>query len=465
MSEAFALRARRTITPEGEQPATVVVNDGLIEAVAPYDCDFQGPVTEVHEVLMPGLVDSHVHINEPGRTDWEGFDTATHAAAAGGITTLVDMPLNCIPVTTTAAALQEKLASVDGKLWVDCGYWGGATSDNLNDLPGLLKAGVLGVKSFTIHSGIDEFQCVDEGQLLTAMRHLAEAGLPHLVHAEVDDGHTHDHLGDTGADADISLHPTIGRSYQRFLASRPKSWENEAIAMVIRVMKQLQSEGLTPRAHIVHLSSSEALGMIAEARAGGLQLTVETCPHYLTLFAETIPDGGTLYKCCPPIRESGNRDRLWQGLKDGHIDFIVSDHSPCTPQLKALETGDIGDAWGGISALQFGLSLIWTEGRARGFALADLARLMAQRPADIAGLGNSKGRIAPGYSADFCFFDDCAHYTISAECIKHKHKMSPYIGKTVQGRVTETWLRGKPVFQQDSYQGEASGRSLLLQPG
>lgn len=449
MKDTFALRCQRVITPMGETAATVVVADEKVQAVLAFDAPVTCPVQTLTGVLMPGLVDTHVHINEPGRTDWEGFDTATHAAAAGGITTLVDMPLNCIPVTLSAAALAEKLAVVNNKLWVDCGYWGGATADNLTDLPGLLDAGVLGVKSFTIHSGIDEFQAVNEGQLRDAMRHLAQADLPHLVHAELD---RH------------PVHVEIGRSYQNFLASRPRQWENDAIAMVIKVMQDLRKEGLRPRAHIVHLSSSDAIAMIRSARADGLLLTAETCPHYLTLFAETIPDGATLYKCCPPIREDENRNQLWQGLKDGVIDFIVSDHSPCTPQLKVMESGDLGAAWGGISALQFGLALIWSEGRQHGFTLTDLARLMAQRPAEIAGVGAFKGRIEAGFDADFCLFDPDASQTVTADSIKHKHKISPYLGKTLQGVVTQTWLRGNLIFKDDQYVGSARGQSILRPP-
>ncbi len=445
----LALRAAKVITPDGERAATVIIEDGRVLQVNAHDFCTDVPVLDVPGVLMPGLVDSHVHINEPGRTDWEGFDTATHAAAAGGITTLVDMPLNCIPVTTSAPALATKLASVTGKLWVDCGFWGGATADNLHDLPALLTAGVLGVKSFTIHSGIEEFKAVNETQLRDAMRLLARAGLPHLVHAELD--------------LDQLDPEPIGRSYARFLESRPRAWENEAIAMVIRVMRQLRDEGLTPKAHIVHLSSSDALPMIRKARADGLRLTAETCPHYLTLTAETIPDGATLYKCCPPIREAHNRDLLWQGLRDGTIDCIVSDHSPCTPELKALDRGDLGDAWGGISALQFGLALCWTEGSRRGFSLADFARLMAQRPAQIAGLDERKGAIAPGFDADFCVFDPDAEQKVTPWSIKHKHKISPYLGMTLRGLVRQTWLRGQLIYQDDQYRGRARGRSLLLQ--
>ena len=460
-SNHFALRCQRVMLPGGEQAAMVIVDNGKIIDITDYDSQPQCPVITIDEVLMPGLVDSHVHINEPGRTDWEGFDTATHAAAAGGITTLVDMPLNCIPVTTSQAALSAKLDSVGGKLWVDCGYWGGATADNLDDLPKLLAAGVLGVKSFTIHSGIDEFQAVDETQLYNAMRLLAQAGLPHLVHAELEPTQSHDHNDENSA---ASAPEKIGSSYSRFLASRPKNWENDAIAMVIRVMKKLRSEGLKPHAHIVHLSSSEALPMIKQARDEGLHLTVETCPHYLTLAAETIPDGGTLYKCCPPVRELSNQMLLWQGLKDGVIDFIVSDHSPCTPQLKALDTGDIGDAWGGISALQFGLSLIWTDAHKHDFTLADLTHLMAYKPADVAGIGDFKGRIAVGYDADFCVFDPTAQYTITADIIKHKHKVSPYLGKTVNGQIRQTWLRGHCIYRDGQYLGQALGTSVLHSP-
>ena len=442
-----AIRAQRVITPEGERAATVVFANGVITDILPFATDIAVPVTEIeHAVLMPGLVDTHVHINEPGRTDWEGFDTATHAAAAGGITTLVDMPLNCIPVTTTAEALATKLAEVVGKLWVDCGYWGGAIPQNLADLPALLEAGVLGVKSFTIHSGIDEFPAVSESDLKAAMRILARYGLPYLIHAELDQGQV--------------PNPAIGRSYQHFLHSRPRVWENDAIAMVIKVMRELTAEGLTPRAHIVHLSSSDALPLLQAARVEGLKLTAETCPHYLTLFAETIPDGITLFKCCPPIRENENRERLWQALQEGLIDMIVSDHSPCTPQLKLMESGDLENAWGGISALQFGLPLIWTEGQKRGFTLTDLAHLMCERPAAIAGIAN-KGKLAVGYAADFCVFDDKASVTISAAIIKHKHKISPYIGHTVSGQVLQTWLAGVPIFADDHYLGSARGRSLL----
>ncbi len=441
-------KSQRVITPEGERAASVIVGDGQIVAIEAYDFHADDiPVVDYQQrVLMPGIVDSHVHINEPGRTDWEGFDTATHAAAAGGITTVVDMPLNCIPVTITAQALQEKLAVLDDKLWIDAGFWGGATADNLGELPDLLDAGVLGVKSFTIHSGIDEFQFVNETQLTDAMRELAKRGMPHLVHAELDHAH--------------SEPMSIASSYQSFLKTRPPAWENDAIAMVIRVMKALIAEGLQPHAHIVHLSSAEALPMIQQARADGLNLTVETCPHYLVLEAETIPDGQATYKCCPPIREKSNQDLLWQALLDGTIDCVVSDHSPCTPQLKNIDSGDLEKAWGGISGLQFGLPLLWTHAQDKGMSLTQLSELMSARPARLTGLTN-KGSIAIGQQADFCVFDPDGQFTVTPEIIHHRHKISPYVGKTLQGVVVATLLAGQTIYQQGEFVGSARGRALL----
>ena len=441
-------KSQRVITPEGERAASVIVGDGQIVAIEAYDFHAADiPVVDYQQrVLMPGIVDSHVHINEPGRTDWEGFDTATLAAAAGGITTVVDMPLNCIPVTITAQALQEKLAVLDDKLWIDAGFWGGATADNLGELPDLLEAGVLGVKSFTIHSGIDEFQFVNETQLTDAMRELAKRGMPHLVHAELDHAH--------------SEPMSIASSYQSFLKTRPPAWENDAIAMVIRVMKALIAEGLQPHAHIVHLSSAEALPMIQQARADGLNLTVETCPHYLVLEAETIPDGQATYKCCPPIREKSNQDLLWQALLDGTIDCVVSDHSPCTPQLKNIDSGDLEKAWGGISGLQFGLPLLWTHAQDKGMSLTQLSELMSARPARLTGLTN-KGSIAIGQQADFCVFDPDGQFTVTPEIIHHRHKISPYVGKTLQGVVVTTLLAGQTIYQQGEFVGSARGRALL----
>ena len=441
-------RSRRVALPQGIESACVCVDQGRIVAIEPYDHDIgvSALIDLGEQVLMPGLVDSHVHINEPGRTEWEGFDTATHAAAAGGITTVVDMPLNCSPVTTTTDALQEKLAVVRDKLWIDTAFWGGATADNLDDLPALLHAGVMGAKSFTIHSGIDEFQFVNRDQLKTAMREMAKRGLPHLVHAEVDHQQTPP--------------MEIASSYRSFLQTRPPQWENDAIAMVIEVMRELKADGYTPHAHIVHLSSAEALPMIAAAREEGLKLTVETCPHYLVLAAETIPDGQAAFKCCPPIREQTNQEQLWQALLDGVIDCVVSDHSPCTPQLKNLDSGDIEKAWGGISGLQFGLSLIWNAARERGIGLETVVRWMCQQSAEAAGLKN-KGQIRIGYQADFCVFDPDDRFTITPEIIHHRHKVSPYVGTELYGVVKATYLSGHPVYQDGEFVGRASGRPLL----
>lgn len=431
---SFAIRSQQVITPEGIQPATVKIENGLIHSVSNYTSPAVGTVEDLGDlVLMPGLVDTHVHINEPGRTDWEGFNTATQAAAAGGITTIVDMPLNCIPVTTTKAALEEKLQAVKDKLWVDCGFWGGVIPSNIEALDELLAAGVLGVKSFLIDSGIEEFPPVSAANMRQAMPILAKHKVPYLIHAELDQ--------------ESQPSPTISDAYHSFLASRPKHWENEAIRLMVHLCGEMKANGINSRIHIVHLSSAEALTTIAQAHRDGLQVSVETCPHYLTLFSENIPDGKTLYKCCPPIREKINREQLWQGLKDKLIDFIVSDHSPCTPQLKYIDSGDIERAWGGISALQFGLPLIWTEAKTRGFTLADITHFMSTATADFIGLGHIKGRIAPGYHADLLVFDPNTEYNINNDMIKHRHKITPYAGKQVSGEVLKTYLRGQLVYE------------------
>lgn len=438
----FALKSNRVIIDGAMRPASLLIEDGKIAAIDAIPSHLL-PEDLGDSVIMPGLVDTHVHINEPGRSEWEGFNSATRAAAAGGITTVVDMPLNCTPVTTSAAALQQKLQSLDGKLWGDCGFWGGVVPDSLDDLDELLRAGVLGVKSFTIHSGIDDFPQVYPEHLSRALEILAPYRLPYLIHAELN--------------SNDAPPPAIGNRYQSFLASRPKSWENDAIDMLIDLAQQ---QPQTP-IHIVHLSSAEALAAIRAARQRGLPLTAETCPHYLTLFAETIPDGKTLFKCCPPIREDANRQQLWQGLAEGVIDFVVSDHSPCTPQLKKIATGDLENAWGGISSLQFGLPLIWSEAQLRGFSLAQVCDWMATRPARFAGLGHRKGKIAVGYDADLTIFDDCAEYQISADQIHYRHKITPYEGRWVRGSVERTYLRGQLIYRGGRFNGVPCGQPLL----
>ena len=451
MSEqaSLALRCKRTLVDGEIRPATVVVHQGKVTAILGYEDEVDSALVEDIEadLLLPGLVDTHVHINEPGRTEWEGFNTATQAAAAGGITTVVDMPLNCTPVTTTADALRQKMASLQGKLWIDCGFWGGVVPDSLDELDGLVRAGVLGVKSFTIHSGIDDFPQVAESHLRRAIRILAQHRVPYLIHAELDQEH-----GEP---------PAIGNRYQSFLASRPRRWEDDAIDMLIGLARDAAADGVQAQLHIVHLSSADALPALRAAQDQGLLISAETCPHYLTLFAEAIPDGKTLFKCCPPIREDENRQRLWQGLAEGTIAFVVSDHSPCTPQLKHIDSGDIEHAWGGISSLQFGLSLIWTEARERGYAIEQIIDWMATRPARFAGLGQRKGRIAVGYDADFCVFDDTAQYVIEVDMIKYRHKVTPYEGRRVSGIVRRTFVRGHEVFADGEILSTPLGQPLL----
>ncbi len=444
----FALRSRRTIAGGREGEYTVVVDKGIIEQLMDYAADPGCPVEDLGDkVLMPGLVDTHVHINEPGRTEWEGFNTATQAAAAGGITTVVDMPLNCTPVTTTVNALQQKLDALGDQLWVDCGFWGGVVPDSLDDLEELLCAGVLGVKSFTIHSGIHDFPQVDESHMRRAIPLIAKHGVPYLIHAELD--------------RDNTPPPEIGNHYQSFLRSRPRKWENDAIDLMISLAKEAKSAGHNSRIHIVHLSSAEAIPAIEKARAEGLDITAETCPHYLTLYAEACPDGKTLFKCCPPIREDENREALWQGLENGVIQFVVSDHSPCIPQLKHLDSGDLEKAWGGISSLQFGLSLIWTEASERNIPLTQIVDWMATQPAEFAGLAGRKGRIAPGYDADLVVFDDSANFVITSDIIKYRHKITPYEGRSVKGMIDKTLLRGLPVYADGDIVGSPAGQAIL----
>jgi len=430
-------RARRVITTAGEVARCVGVRNGSIVAIEPYDAELDADrVIELDsdEVLLPGLVDSHVHVNDPGRSEWEGFASATRAAAAGGVTTIIDMPLNSIPPTTDVAALEVKRKTATGQAFVDVGFWGGAVPGNLADLRGLHDAGVFGFKCFLLHSGVDEFPHLEPDDLQAAMREVRSFGALMIVHAE--DSHAIDHA------------PTAhGESYRDFLASRPRGAENLAIAQVIELARWTGC-----RMHVLHLSSSDALPMIRSARRDGLQLTVETCPHYLTFSAEEIADGATQFKCCPPIREADNRELLWQGVADGTIDCIVSDHSPCTPELKRFDIGDFGVAWGGISSLQLGLPAIWTEARRRGHALTDVVRWMASGPAAQAGLLR-KGQIARGYAADLCVFAPDDAFVVDVERLHHKNPVTPYAGRPLAGVVRSTWLRGERIDLTDQPRG------------
>ncbi|MFI9256549.1 allantoinase AllB [Streptomyces sioyaensis] len=422
----LVLRSTRVVTPQGTRAASVSVQDGTIAAVLPYDAPALAGARVVDfgdDALLPGLVDTHVHVNDPGRTEWEGFWTATRAAAAGGITTLVDMPLNSLPPTTTTAHLDTKRAVARGKAHVDVGFWGGAIPGNVKDLRPLHDAGVFGFKCFLSPSGVDEFPAVDQEQLAAALGEIAGFGGLLIVHAE-DPGHL---------DAAPVPH---GPKYADFLASRPRISENAAIAGLIALAARLRA-----RVHVLHLSSADALPLIAAAKREGVRLTVETCPHFLTLAAEEIPDGATEFKCCPPIREAGNQDALWAGLADGTIDCIVSDHSPSTADLK---TADFGAAWGGISSLQLGLPAIWTAARARGHRLDDVVRWMATAPAALAGL-DRKGAIEPGRDADFAVLAPEETFTVDPQALQHRNKITAYAGKTLHGVVRSTWLRGRQI--------------------
>lgn len=439
-----ALTSRRTLTPDGVRAAAVLVDDERIRDVVPLDAIPDGvPTEDVGDaVLMAGLVDGHVHINEPGRTEWEGFETATTAAAAGGVTTLVDMPLNCIPVTTTPAALETKREASQGSLHVDVGFWGGVVPGNAEELEALAKAGVLGAKAFLCHSGIDDFPAATEATLREAMPRMRDAGIPLLAHAELE--------------LDVPPPSATPSSYAGWLESRPRAWEDAAIALLIRLCRETRCP-----VHVVHLSSSSALPLIAEAKAEGLPLTVETCPHYLCLRAEDIEDGATGYKCAPPIREEENRELLWGGLLDGTIDFVVTDHSPCTPQLKE---GDFLEAWGGIASLSLGLSSIWTEAAHRGATLSQIAAWMCEGPARFAGLADRKGRIEPGLHADLVAWDPDATFEVRREDLRFKHPISPYLGRSLRGVVRSTWLRGRRVFDGTNV-GAPSGQTLSHRSG
>jgi allantoinase len=442
------VRGHRVVTSGGERAAAIHIRAGNITGITAFDDISVG--VAVHDagnsVVMPGLIDTHVHINEPGRTEWEGFSTATRAAAAGGITTLIEMPLNSIPATTTAAAYREKLAAAAGKLWVDTGFWGGVVPGNSGELRSLWENGVFGFKCFLVPSGVDEFAHVTGTDLREAMPLLAELGAPLLVHAE---------LPESIVEATKRLVKADPRCYVTWLDSRPRAAEVEAIELVLRLCREFGT-----CVHIVHLSASDAIPSLEEAKADGLPVSVETCPHYLTFAAEEIADGVTAVKCAPPIRERENREKLWTALADGAIDFVASDHSPCPPAMKLSDTGDLLKAWGGIAGLELSLPVMWTEASSRGYAVPQLVEWLCSGPARLAGLEKKKGTIAVGYDADLVVWDPDSSFLVEPSQLHQRHKITPHAGRKLSGVVATTFLRGRKIYDHGEFSPSPLGQVL-----
>jgi allantoinase len=435
------LRSQRVALPDGVRPASIDVRDGRIHAIGDYTDLAQDALDAGNLLISPGLVDTHVHINEPGRTDWEGFASATRAAAAGGVTTLVDMPLNSVPATTTVGALRKKRDAAAGSCHVDVAFWGGVVPGNAGELEPLVRAGVRGFKCFLSPSGVDEFPHVGEDNLRVAMPILSRLRMPLLAHAELP-ALLQEPSGDP-------------RRYATWLHSRPPAAETAAIDLLLRLASEFNA-----RLHVVHLATAEALPSLAAARQRGVAVTVETCPHYLTFAAEDIADGATLLKCAPPIRAAAERERLWRGLVDGAIDMVATDHSPAPPSLKHITSGDLVAAWGGIASLQLGLVAVWSGAHARGVPVAALSQWMAAAPARLAGLFPRKGVIAPGADADFAIWDPEGETGVDAATLYHRHAVTPYHGCRLRGRVRTTILRGQIVFDDGECRGRAGGECL-----
>ncbi len=446
-------RSRRVVVPGSVRACSIHVRQGRVLRIAEWD-DIP-PDIPLHDagelVILPGLVDTHVHVNEPGRTEWEGFDCATRAAAAGGVTTLFDMPLNSIPATTDIEALRAKREAASGRCWIDVGFLGGVVPGNQNELTGLWRAGVAAFKCFLIDSGVPEFPAVDEQDLCDALPRLRQLSARLWAHAELAAPMR------ASEAAFQALEPGQRRAYPRYLQSRPDAGELAAIDLLLRLCDRYQNP-----VHVVHLATAQALDRLESARAAGLAVSVETCPHYLFFAAEEIPDGATEYKCAPPIRSQVNRDRLWAGLETGVIDMIVSDHSPSPPDRKHLESGDFGAAWGGVASLQLGLAAVWTQARDRGVEYRRLADWMSLAPAKLAGLEGRKGEIAVGADADLVFWDPEATWTVDAERLHHRHKITPYHGRRLRGSVLSTFLRGRPVFDNGVFCTRPLGQLLSI---
>ena len=451
--QSLVIRGKQVVLPNGISAASIHISDDKITTIAGYEDVPSGcELVEADDssIVMAGLVDSHVHVNEPGRTEWEGFETATRAAAAGGITTIIDMPLNSIPPTTTVAGFAEKLEAAKNKCLVDVGFWGGVVPGNTSELAPLFAAGVVGFKCFLIHSGVDEFPNVTEEDLRTALPELARLGATLIVHAEVPGPISRTgipacspHVTDDANGTDKNVCPT---KYETFLASRPRAAENEAVELMIKLAREFNTG-----VHIVHHSSADALASLRTAKAAGLPITAETCPHYLFFSAEEVADGATEFKCCPPIRERENNEQLWTALADGTLDMIVSDHSPCPPEMKLRSSGDFLAAWGGISSLQLRLPIVWTEAQRRGHSLTDLSRWLCAAPAALVGLQNRKGAIAAGRDADLVIWNPQKKFTVAGERLHHRHKLTPYEGKTLSGVVEKTFLRGRKIYDEGKF--------------
>jgi len=448
MKTIHVIRSKRVVTPDGVAAATVHIRNGKITAVRGHDDLLSGAnvYDAGNSVVMPGLVDTHVHINEPGRTDWEGFTTATRAAAAGGVTTLIDMPLNSIPATTTVAALEAKRTAARKKCWVNVGFWGGVVPGNSGELRALSRAGVFGFKCFLVPSGVPEFENVCESDLRTALPKLAAMGLPLLVHSE-SPGPIEAAAGKV-AKADP-------RKYKTWLRSRPPGAETGAIKMLVRLAREFRA-----RIHIVHLSSQLSVPLIRRAKKEGLRITAETCPHYLYFASGSIKDGRTLLKCAPPIRDARNRCALWGALAKNTIDFIVSDHSPSPPAMKRLKTGDLFKAWGGISSLQLGLSAMWTKLSKRNYSLEQLALWMCSGPARLAGLESRKGSIAPGYDADIVIWNPEKRFVVHRPMLYQRHKITPYLDESLLGVVEATFVCGDKIYERGKFHGAPRGALL-----